>query len=104
MIPKVQSSSVDSVREAYDREGMTYVDNMMNEVFKKQPVITSQIAELLGHLDSVMENAKIEEEMRSYILENVGYRSFAMVKSLYIQEEVNELEESSLVGVDNGQN
>lgn len=94
-IPKVKHSSVDSVRDAYDREGIPYIKNMINEIAEKQPVIAEQISGLLHHLEERMENGGVDEKLQSYILENIGYRSFAMFKSLYIQKEVNELEEQA---------
>lgn len=91
-IPKVKSSSVDSVREGYEREGIPYVENMIDIIIDKQPVIAEQISGLLNHLSEKMDG-NIDEDLKSYILENVGFRSFAIIKSLYIQEEVDELEE-----------
>lgn len=94
-IPKVKPSSIDSVGDAYDREGVPYIKAMMDEIATKQPIIVAQIALLLRHLDDKMENGNVDENLHSYILENIGYRMFAMIKSLYIQEEVNNLEEGT---------
>ncbi len=105
LIPKIEKGAVISVKDGFDREGDVYITNMMDQIYKLQPLLTKEIGAFLYHIQDKMTEDGATEELTSYVCENVGYRMFAMLKSLYIQEEVNELEEQSMISeVPNGQN
>ena len=99
-IPEVKIQSTENVRLSYDREGKKYIESVIDEMNKKQPMIIYETLKLLDHLDKKLRHDNVnqtEEEkervdrLADYVIENVGYMVVSILKSLYIQEEANEL-------------
>lgn len=105
-IPKVMGSSADNVRRNFERLGNEYIFDIINDINIKQPMLTIEILETLAWIELALTTAEVPQEIIENILDNMGYRMFAILKSLYIQEEVNDLEEQAAihVGTKNDQN
>lgn len=105
-IPEVIEASADNVRRNFERLGMQYVFDIIDDIDAKQPMITREIHDTLKFLREVLSKTDLPKDVVTNILDNLGYRMFAIIKSMYIQEEVNDLEEQAAihVGTKNDQN
>lgn len=105
-IPEVMGNSADNIRRNFERLGDEYIFSIINDINTKQPMITDEIYETLEWVEVILTEADVKQEIIDNILDNLGYRMFAIIKSLYIQEEVNDLEEQAAihVGPENEQN
>jgi len=91
-IPEVMASSADNVRLNFERLGDKYLFDIVDVIAEKQPMITTEIYSTLKFIEAKLSQQGISEEIIYNIMDNVVYRMFAILKALYIQEEVNGLE------------
>ena len=99
-IPEVMESSAENVRQNFERLGDQYIFDIINDIAEKQPMITGEFHSTLQFIKDKLSKYDIPKEIVSNLMDNVVYRMFAILKSLYIQEEVNDLEEQANIHVE----
>ena len=90
-IPTVKAESLDNVLSGYDRNPQKYMRELTEDLNIKQPIITFEITQTLLFLMKKLKG-NVDAKIVNMVVETVGYKMLEMMKALYIQEEVDELE------------
>lgn len=91
MIPEIKTSTIRNILNDAEKDSV-YVESMIGDLYDKQPVLIREIIGFAHRLIEFVEKLGIDEDSAVRLCESVTFTYVAIIKSMYVQQEIDEFE------------